>query len=82
MASKYTDTTAIMQVIGCVFKAPDILEITDRYSIVDEDFTDTFHKTIFGAIYKIHELGAKKISLENIYDFLSSRPNSASKKAE
>lgn len=76
MASKYTDTTAIMQVIGCVFKAPDILEITDRYSIVDEDFADTFHKTIFGAIYKIHELGAKKISLENIYDFLSSRPKS------
>jgi replicative DNA helicase len=52
------------------------LEITDRYTIVDEDFADTFHKTIFGAIYKIHELGAKKITLENIYDFLSSRPKS------
>ena len=76
MGSKYVDTTAVMQVIGCVFNTPQLLEITDRYTIVDEDFADTFHKTIFGAIYKIHELGAKKITLENIYDFLSSRPKS------
>lgn len=58
MASKFTDTTAIMQVIGCVYTNPQILDITDRYSIVDEDFPDPFHKTIFGAIYKIYELGA------------------------
>ena len=77
MASKYTDTTAIMQVIGCVFNTPQLLEFTDKYSIVDEDFPDEFHKIAFGAIYKIHELGAKKITLENISDFLSSRPKSA-----
>ena len=72
MASKYVDTTAIMQVIGCVFNTPQLLEITDKYSIVDEDFSDPFHKTIFGAIYKIHELGANKITLESISDFFSS----------
>ena len=77
MGSKYVDTTSIMQVIGCVFNNPSILEITDRYSIVDEDFADPFHKTIFGAIYKIHELGANKITLESISDFLSARPKSA-----
>ena len=77
MASKFTDTTAIMQVIGCVFKNPQILDITDKYSIVDEDFPDTFHKTVFGAIYKIHELGAQKITLDSISDFLSTRPKSA-----
>ena len=77
MASKYVDTTSVMQVIGCVFNNPEILDITDKYSIVDEDFSDQFHKTVFGAIYKIHELGAKKITLENISDFLSSRPKSA-----
>ena len=76
MASKFTDTTSIMQVIGSVFKNPQILDITDRYSIVDEDFPDTFHKTVFGAIYKIHELGANKITLESISDFLSTRPKS------
>ena len=77
MASKYVDTTSVMQVIGCVFNNPEILDITDKYSIVDEDFSDQFHKTVFGAIYKIHELGAKTITLENISDFLSSRPKSA-----
>lgn len=77
MASKYTDTTAIMQVIGCVYNTPQLLDFTDKYTIVDEDFPDEFHKIAFGAIYKIHELGAQKITLENISDFLSSRPKSA-----
>ena len=77
MASKYVDTTSIIQVIGSVFQNPQILDMTDRYTIVDEDFPDIFHKTIFGAIYKIHELGANKITLESISDFLSSRPKSA-----
>lgn len=77
MGSKYVDTTAVMQVIGCVFNNPRLLEITDKYSIVDEDFADTFHKTVFGAIYKIHELGANKITLESLSDFFSTRPKSA-----
>lgn len=77
MGSKYVDTTAVMQVIGCVFNNPSLLEITDKYSIVDEDFADTFHKTVFGAIYKIHELGANKITLESLSDFFSTRPKSA-----
>ena len=76
-SSKYVDVTAIVQVIGSVFIKPSILEETDKYSIVDEDFADPFHKTVFGAIYKIHELGANKITLESISDFLSSRPKSA-----
>ena len=77
MASKYVDTTAIMQIIGCVYNTPQILDFTDKYSIVDEDFPDEFHKIAFGAIYKMHELGVQKITLENISDFLSSRPKSA-----
>ena len=77
MGSKYVDTTAVMQVIGCVYNNPKILEYTDKYSIVDEDFSDTFHKTVFGAIYKIHELGANKITLESLSDFFATRPKSA-----
>ena len=76
MASKYVDTTSIMQIIGCVYNNPQLLDFTDKYSIVDEDFPDMFHKTIFGAIYKIYELGAKKITLESISDFLSTKPKS------
>ena len=76
MASKYYDTTAVMQIIGCVFNNPSLLDYTDKYSITDEDFANEFHKIMFGAIYKIHELGAKTISLENLSDFFSSRPKS------
>ena len=65
-----------MQVIGCVFNDLSLLEYTDKYSITEEDFPDQFHKIVFGSIYKIHEMGAKQISLENIVDFLSSRPKS------
>ena len=59
MASKYVDPTAIMQVIGCVYNTPQLLDYTDKYSIVDEDFVEPFHKIVFGAIYKLHELGAE-----------------------
>lgn len=76
MSSKYVDTAAIMQVIGCVFNSPQLLDITDKYVITDEDFANDFHRIVFGSIYKIHELGAKEITLENISDFLSSRPKS------
>ena len=36
MPSKYNDPTATMQVIGCVFNNPEILDITDKYTIKDE----------------------------------------------
>lgn len=77
MPSKYVDTTSIMQVIGCVYNTPQLLDFTDKYSVIDEDFPDEFHRTVFGAIYKIHELGVQHITLENIADFFSSRPKSA-----
>ena len=76
MASKYTDIVSIMQVIGNVFNNPQLLDFTDRYTVIEDDFPDEFHKIAFGAIYKLHELGAEKITLENINDFLSSRPKS------
>jgi replicative DNA helicase len=53
------------------------LDFTDKYTITDEDFADDFHRIAFGAIYKIYELGADKITLENISDFFSSRPKNA-----
>ena len=76
MSSKYIDPTAIMQIIGCVFNTPQLLEYTDKYTITDNDFPDQFHKIAFGAIYKLHELGAQSISLESITDFLAQRPKS------
>lgn len=76
MSSRYVDTVSAMQVIGSVFQEPDLLDATDKYLITDEDFTDEFHKIIFGSIYKLYEAGVKNITIESINDFLSSRPKS------
>ena len=72
----YYDTTAVLQVIGCVFNDPTLLDMDDKYVVTEEDFTNEFHKIVYGAIYKVHELGAKVITLQNINDFLSSKPKS------
>ena len=76
MASKYIDVASIIQVIGCVFKTPQLLDYTDKYVLTDDDFPDQFHKIVFGTIFKLHELGASKISLNSIGDYLSTRPTS------
>lgn len=76
MASRYNDPVAVMQVIGCVYNNPSLLDIEDKYSITDEDFQDKFHQIVFGSIFKLHELGAKEINLNSIVDFLADRPKS------
>lgn len=76
MSSKYTDLTSVIQVIGGVFNAPQLLEYSDKYWITEDDFDDKFHRIVFGAIYKLHEAGADRISLESINDFLKTRPTS------
>ena len=76
MNSKYIDTPSIVQVIGCVFKTPQLLDYTDKYTVTEDDFQDDFHKIVFGSIYKLHELGAENITLSSIADYLSARPKS------
>lgn len=73
---KYVDVTAITQVIGNVFNNPSLLDQTDRYIITENDFPDRFHCVAFGAIFKIYELGAEKITIKNVSDFLAERPKS------
>ena len=69
MASKYVDVTAIVQVIGSVFIKPTLLDETDKYTVTPEDFVSDFHKVVFGAIQKTYELGAKNLTVENVYEF-------------
>ena len=40
MASKYVDSIATMQIIGGVFKNPQLLDLTDKYIITEDDFAD------------------------------------------
>ena len=74
MSSKFVDTTAIMQVIGCIYKHPYLLEQEDKYFFHEEDFTERFHQTLFGSIYNLKMLGANKIDIDDILNYLSTRP--------
>lgn len=74
MASKFYDTTAVLQVIGNIYNNPSLLDETDKYVITEEDFANSFHRIVFGTIYKLYELGAKRITIENISNFLAERP--------
>ena len=76
MPSKYVDSNAIIQVIGCIYNAPYLLDQEDKYNITEEDFPETFHQILFGTIYRLYELGAKEMSLLSIEDYLHGRPKS------
>lgn len=74
MASKYVDTPAIIQVLGCVYKNPRIIDQTDKYFFTEDDFPEQFHKILFGSIYNLYKLGANEITPNAIEDYLESRP--------
>ena len=73
MAAKYVDIPAIVQVIGGIYNQPSILE-NESYFFNEEDFTEEFHKIIFGSIYNLYKTGAKEITPSTIEDYLLSRP--------
>ena len=74
MKSKYIEISNLVQVIGCIFKNPKLLEKDDKYSFLEEDFYDNFHKTVFGAMYNLWQLGNKEFTLVSIEDYLKQRP--------
>ena len=71
--SSFVDTTAIMQIIGCVFNNPELLDITDKYIITEADFVEEFHKVVFGSIYNIFQQNSA-VTIDAIIDYLSVRP--------
>ena len=71
--SKYVDTSAIMQVLGAIYKNPELLD-NENYFFHEVDFVEDFHTTLFGAMYNLHALGAKEITLNAIEDYLAQRP--------
>lgn len=71
--SSYVDTVAIMQIIGCVFNNPELLDITDKYIITENDFVEEFHKIVFGSIYNIYQQ-SDAVTIDTVLDYLSVRP--------
>lgn len=75
MNSKYNDTAASMQVVGCILRKPDLIG-DERYFFSDSDFTSELHKVVFGTVYNLYQMGATSFSVNAIEDYLSSRPSS------
>lgn len=73
--SKYIDVSATIQVIGNIFKEPNLLD-NEKYHFNEDDFPNDFHKVIFGTVYNLHALGNKVITIDSIEDYLSQRPKS------
>ena len=73
--TKYIDLSAIIQVIGCIYQNPTLLD-DERYFFNEDDFTEEFHKILFGSIYNLHALGAKSVNINTIEDYLKDRPKS------
>ena len=74
---KYIDTTSIIQVIGCIYQNPSLLD-NNKYFFNEEDFVEEFHKILFGSIYNLYLQGAKEITVNTIEDYLKDRPKSLS----
>lgn len=73
--AKYVDLSATIQVIGCIFQNPSLLD-DGKYFFNEEDFTEEFHRILFGSIFNLHSLGAKEITINTIEDYLKERPKS------
>lgn len=72
--TNYIDISAITNVIGNIFSNPKLLEAPDKYFFAEDDFVDDFHKTVFGSIFNLHQLGASNITLTTISDYLEKFP--------
>ena len=75
MKSKYIDIPSTIQVIVNIFNNPNLLD-NEKYTFLEEDFPNEFHKIIFGSIYNLHMMGAKEITISAVEDYLYNRPTS------
>lgn len=73
LTHKYADKMAEMQVLGCLVKDP-MLFSDNKYKFNIEDFSDQFHRILFGAIENIAINGAQSISYIDIDQFLKAYP--------
>lgn len=74
--SKFTDSASTVQLIGCIMRQPSLLNNDGKYFFSESDFTNEFHRVLFGAIFNLHTMGAQNINIKTIEDYLSKRPES------
>lgn len=71
--SKYYDTAAVIQVIGCSMKNPSLLEDDGKYFYNENDFYNEFHKVVFGCINNLYQMGTKNIRIQDVENYLATR---------
>lgn len=74
--SSYYDNSAAIQVIGCTILDPSLLNEDGQYFYNSEDFVKDLHRVVFGAIFNLHQMGADKINVRTIEDYLQDHPES------
>lgn len=73
---KYVDSAAILQVLGCIFLKPSLLDNGDKYDLCKHDFVDKFHKVIYAAIFQLHDINhGGEITAVTISDYLKNKPD-------
>lgn len=76
MAGKYVDLPSIINVIGGVLINTNLLDQPEKYVFNEEDFTEEFHRILFGSIYNLHQSGVQEVDTAAIVNYLESRPKS------
>lgn len=76
MGSKYYDSPAAIQVIGCVLNNPHLLEQEDKYNFREEDFANEFHRVIFGAAHYLQNNGVESLNRKVMENYLQDKPKS------
>lgn len=74
--SRYIDTEACIQLIGCLIKQPSLFDETGVYFFTEEDFTTELHKVIFGSLWNMYQMGARGFSLKDLEVYLEGKPQS------
>lgn len=64
------DKSTIQQVLGALMKHPSYLSQSDKYRLEVGDFSSTFEKIIYMAVFNLHQQGLKKIQIIDIVNFL------------
>ena len=72
--SKYADAPSTIQLIGCIYKNPYLMDNEGEYFFSEEDFPNDFHRVVFGAAYNLWKMGAKNLSVKAVEDYLMTHP--------
>ena len=64
------NTNIILQLFGCLMKNPLLLGEKNSYNLTPDDFSSSFEKIIFSAIYNLFSNGAEKISVVDVDNYL------------